>query len=245
MFDKQKSRKGIYILPNALTTINMFCGFCAIIYSLNGRFVEAAYAIVIAIVFDILDGKVARITNTTSQFGIEYDSLADLISFGVAPSIVTYLWALSSFGRIGWMAAFLYTVCGALRLARFNSQTKKAPSSYFTGLPIPAAAGTLASIILFFDKINLMSNNYKTIILISLYFLAFLMVSTVKYSSFKKTSLSTKKIRFDLLVLFVLFFILIAVQPAISLFFIAMLYISSGFLRSLIKKMEKNEQKEI
>ena len=124
---KVRRRRGIYILPNIFTSFNIFCGFYAVISSINGRFSAAAISIIIAIVFDALDGKIARATNTTSKFGVEYDSLADLISFGLAPGLMMYLWALKPMGRIGWLAAFLFMVCGALRLARFNTHvgTKK------------------------------------------------------------------------------------------------------------------------
>ena len=125
-------------------------GFYALVSAIEGRFVHGAVAIIIAGMFDQLDGKIARATNTTSAFGVEYDSLADLMSFGVAPSIMVYLWALKLLGRIGWLAAFLFTVCGALRLARFNTQTSSSGSEYFTGLPIPAAAGLVATTILFY-----------------------------------------------------------------------------------------------
>ena len=117
-YKKERSRRGIYILPNIFTTLNLFCGFYAIIAAIDGKFVAAAVAIIIGVMFDILDGKIARATNTTSKFGIEYDSLADLISFGLAPGLMIYLWALKPLGRIGWLAAFLFMACGALRLAR-------------------------------------------------------------------------------------------------------------------------------
>ena len=235
MFEKK-----IYILPNIFTTMNIFCGFFALISAINGRFEAAASAILIAIVFDILDGKIARLTKTTSNFGVQYDSLADLLSFGVAPSVTIYLWALEPFLKVGWMAGFLFTICGALRLARFNSQIKDTPSNYFIGLPIPAAAGTLAAMMLFFDKFGISTAHYSLVILFALYALSFLMVSTIKYNSFKKTSSVKEKTRFDYLMFFILIFICIVIEPAISLFILAVAYISLGFFNlfrfSVLKK---------
>ena len=143
--------KSIYILPNLFTTASLFCGFYSIISSINGDFLAAAVAIVIAGVFDGLDGAVARATHTTSKFGVEYDSLADLVSFGVAPGVLAYLWALNPFGRLGWVAGFLYVACGALRLARFNVYVPVKDQSYFQGLPIPAAASMIATTVFLFN----------------------------------------------------------------------------------------------
>ena len=183
---KERSRLGIYILPNIFTSLNLFCGFYAVIASIDGKFVASAIAIIIGVVFDIMDGKIARATNTTSKFGIEYDSLSDLISFGLAPGIMIYLWALKPLGRIGWLAAFLFMACGALRLARFNSQVGVVSSDHFVGLPIPAGAGMLATTILFCHRFNTVGQINPIFILVLLYILSFLMVSTVKYNSFKK-----------------------------------------------------------
>ncbi|MGZ3570120.1 MAG: CDP-diacylglycerol--serine O-phosphatidyltransferase, partial [Thermodesulfobacteriota bacterium] len=131
-------RRGIYILPNLFTTGNLFCGFWAIVSVFHEKFEYAAYAILLATVFDALDGKVARLSGAMSKFGVQYDSLADLISFGVAPALLAFAWALRPYGRFGWLAAFLFVVCGALRLARFNVQSSSGEVKYFKGLPIPA-----------------------------------------------------------------------------------------------------------
>ena len=139
--------RGIYLLPSILTTFGMFAGFYSIIASINGNFTLAAISIMIAMMWDTLDGRVARLTNTQSAFGAQYDSLADLVSFGVAPALLVYEWSLSDMGRVGWLAAFIFLACAALRLARFNTQVGVSDKRYFQGLPSPAAAGVIASMI--------------------------------------------------------------------------------------------------
>jgi CDP-diacylglycerol--serine O-phosphatidyltransferase len=222
---KERSRRGIYILPNIFTSLNLFCGFYAVIAAIDGKFSAAAIAIIIGVMFDILDGKIARATNTTSQFGLEYDSLADLLSFGLAPGIMIYLWALKPLGRIGWLAAFLFMACGALRLARFNSQVGTVGSDYFVGLPIPAGASMAATTVLFCHRFNIAGN--PIVILILLYILSFLMVSTIKYNSFKKPELF-RKMNFNVLVAVILILIFIASQPPIALFILGLTYVISG-----------------
>ena len=221
-------RRGIYILPNIFTSLNLFFGFYGIISAIRGKFELAAVLIIIAVVFDILDGKIARATHTTSKFGMEYDSLADLVSFGMAPCLMMYLWALQSLGRMGWLAAFLYTICGASRLARFNTQSGTGSSgNYFTGLPIPGAAGMNATIVLFCHKLGMAGSPYPLLILMVLYLLSFLMVSSVPYHSFKKPELF-RKMNFNALVAAVLFLIFIAAQPSIALFLFGVFYVASG-----------------
>lgn len=144
----RKPKKGVYLLPNALTLCGLFSGFFAIMATINGNYLYAAWAIIIANIFDGLDGWIARLTNTTTRFGIELDSLSDLVAFGVAPAVMMYKWALMPFGRIGWAAAFLFVACGALRLARFNIQTGQPGSKAFKGMPIPGAATVLSSVII-------------------------------------------------------------------------------------------------
>ena len=220
-------RRGIFLLPNLFTSMNLFCGFYAVIAAIDGKFIAAAVAVIIAGVFDNFDGKIARATRTTSKFGVEYDSLADLISFGLAPGLMIYLWALKPLGRIGWLAAFLFMACGALRLARFNTQVSSISSDYFVGLPIPAAAGMNAVTVLIYHKFSLNVQSNPVLILLMLYALSFLMVSTIKYSSFKKPELF-HKMKFDVLVAFMLIFIFIAAQPSIALFFLGVAYVGSG-----------------
>ena len=226
-FDKKKVRRGIYVLPNIFTSLNIFCGFFAVIASIDGNFVAAAVAILVAGVFDLLDGKIARATNTTSQFGIEYDSLADLISFGLAPGLMIYLWALKPLGRIGWLAGFLFMACGALRLARFNTQAGSSSGNYFTGLPIPAAASTAATVVLFSNRVGFQGAEYPVMLLIVLYVLSFLMVSTIKYFSFKNLE-PFKRINFNVLVATILVLIFIAAQPSLALLLFWIVFILSG-----------------
>ena len=171
---REYKKKGVYLIPNFFTTGNVFSGFYAIIAAFNQDFLLAAIAILVATVFDALDGLIARLTRTTSRFGVEYDSLADLVSFGVAPGLLIYSWALSSYGRIGWVAAFLYVVCGTLRLARFNVQVSTVESKKFIGLPIPAAACMIATLVMLDHYILGMGQNIRPmVILVMTYGLAF------------------------------------------------------------------------
>jgi len=241
-FEKDRLRRGIYILPNIFTSLNIFCGFYAMIASIDGHFVPAATAIILASIFDMLDGKIARATNTTSKFGIEYDSLADLVSFGIAPALMMYLWVLRPLGRIGWPAAFLFMICGALRLARFNTQVGVTSSDHFTGLPIPAGAGMNAVTVLFFHRF-FGGNAHPILILIMLYALSFLMVSTVKYESFKKTELF-RKMNFNVLVATILILIFIAAQHEIALFAIGCFYVISGPFHSMRRHKEPEKEAE-
>ena len=243
---KKSARKargrGIFILPNVFTTLNLFFGFYAIVSAIRGAFEPAAIYIIIAVVCDILDGKIARATRTTSKFGMEYDSLADLVSFGLAPCLMMYLWALQPLGRIGWLAAFLFTVCGALRLARFNTQSGTTAGDHFLGLPIPAAAGMNATIVLIYYKAGPGNDPSAVLMLCVLYLLSFLMVSTVRYKSFKKPELFNR-MNFNALVAVVLVLIFIAAQPSIALFLIGIAYVSSGPIAA-IRQMKTKPQKD-
>ena len=229
----ESMRKGIYILPNLFTTGSLFAGFYGMIAGVNSDFRTAAICILISAVFDGLDGKVARATGTTSKFGVEYDSLADLVAFGVAPGLIMYFWALRPFGRLGWLAAFLFVVCGALRLARFNVQVDTVESKRFVGLPIPAAASMVSATVLFYHHMGWPNSYKKLAILILIYLLAFLMVSNVKYYSFKDPEL-IKKQPFGFLVLAVLLLIVIAAEPATMMFVLFVCYILSGPITFLV-----------
>ena len=237
-------RRGIYILPNLFTTGNLFCGFWAIISVFQERFFYAAIAILLAAVFDVLDGKVARLSGATSKFGIQYDSLADLVSFGIAPALLAFSWALREYGKFGWLAAFLFVVCGALRLARFNVQTSSGEVKYFKGLPIPAAASMIALTILLYLRLIETGWVKDIVILVMIYVLAFLMVSTIRYLSFKELNLAKRK-PFSIFIFVVLTMIVIVMEPTIVLFGFVLFYIFSGPANMLIAWQKKKALKKM
>jgi CDP-diacylglycerol--serine O-phosphatidyltransferase len=222
-----KMRRGIYILPNLFTTGNLFCGFWAIISVFQEKFFYAAVAILLACVFDILDGKVARLSGATSKFGVQYDSLADLVSFGIAPAMLAFSWALRPYGKFGWLAAFVFVACGALRLARFNVQSSSGEVKFFKGLPIPAAASMVALTILLYLRLIETGWVKDIIILVMIWVLAFLMVSNIRYFSFKELDLSKRK-PFNLFILVILTMIVIVMEPVIVLSGFILFYVFSG-----------------
>jgi CDP-diacylglycerol--serine O-phosphatidyltransferase len=222
----------IYILPNLLTTVNMFFGFYAIIQSIQGDYLMAAYAIVAAAVFDLLDGRVARWTKSTSEFGAEYDSLCDLVSFGLAPGVLLFLWSLQPFGRIGWLASFFYVACGALRLARFNVQKAVLNKGYFQGLPIPMAAGIVASSVLAFTDLEY-EPSHSMLLLGITFLLGFVMVSSFPYRSFKDLDLR-QRLPFHYLVLGVAVIAIIAIRPEVMLFVTFMIYALLGAIFGIL-----------
>jgi CDP-diacylglycerol---serine O-phosphatidyltransferase len=227
-------RQAIYLIPNLFTTGNLFCGLYAIIASFNGNHLYASIAILVALIFDVLDGQSARLTKTTSQFGIEYDSLADLVSFGLAPAVLIYAWALHAHGVIGLAVVFAFVGCGALRLARYNVQTITGDNRYFTGLPIPGAAGVLASLILFDHHIFRLGQTVKPLlVLIISFLLSFLMVSTIKYAKFKGMRFHEGE-GFVYLVWGVLGIMLIAAMPPVALFTLFAGYAVSGVVMWLL-----------
>ena len=228
-----KMRRGIYILPNLFTTGNLFCGFWAIISVFQEKFFYAAVAILLACAFDILDGKVARLSGATSKFGVQYDSLADLVSFGIAPALLAFSWALRPYGKFGWLAAFLFVVCGALRLARFNVQSSSGEVKYFKGLPIPAAASMIALTILLYLRLIETDWVKDIVILVMIYVLAFLMVSNVRYLSFKELNLAKRK-PFSIFIFIILSMIVIIMEPTIVLFVSVIFYVFSGPINMLM-----------
>lgn len=225
-------KKGVYILPNSLTLCGMFFGFYSILASFKGSYVIAAWTIIIAAVFDGLDGWVARLTNSTTKFGIELDSLSDLVAFGAAPAVMVYSWSLTDYGRIGWAVSFLFVACGALRLARYNVQMGSAERKYFTGLPIPAAAGVLASTVIFyFNQIG--GNAEKNLLILVLTFtLAVLMISTLRFHGLKEIDFKRRK-PFWALVIIVMIIVVIVAHPPIALFAFAMLYLGGGVVENI------------
>lgn len=242
--DRRKFR-GTFLIPNLITTGCLFAGFFAIVASINGRFESAALAILVALVLDGLDGRLARLTQTTSGFGVQYDSLSDLVSFGVAPALLVYLWALQDFGRFGWVAAFLFVACGALRLARFNVQTGSIDPRYFNGLPIPAAATFVATGVLFALNLQDWTHLRYVFVLVTIYGLSFLMVSNLKFFSFKKPDLF-KRYPFQTLVTVVLIFVVVATEPYVMGFFLTAAYVCSGVFSTYLyyKKQPAPEKTE-
>ena len=229
-----KLRRGIYLLPNLLTTGALFSGFYSIVAAMNQQFESAAIAIFVAIVLDGMDGRIARLTNTQSAFGMQYDSLSDMISFGLAPSLVMYQWALFGMGKLGWLAAFVYTVCASLRLARFNTQATSIDRRFFQGLPSPGAAAVLGSLVWFGSSYDLIDG--KTIEFVCFLVTAIvglLMVSNIRYHSFKEFDLKNR-IPFVAFLIIVPVFVLVAIEPASILFLLAAIYVVSGPIFTLI-----------
>lgn len=229
------------ILPNLITILGLLFGLYSIVLSINGKFVFAAVALIVAALFDALDGKVARLVKGTSEFGVQLDSLCDLVSFGVAPAFLVYLWVLAPFGRVGTMAVFLFVACGALRLARFNVQTGTISSTFFVGLPIPAAAAYIASVVLFVNDMGLdIDKRYLGMfLLISIYSLGILMVSTVPFYSFKKNNYMREK-PFNALVIIVALVAVIGFNFEKLFFITIFLYIVISLLVALFKIRKKN-----
>lgn len=240
---EKQPKKGVYLLPNTLTLCGMFCGFYAIMSAINGNFLHAAWAIILANIFDGLDGWIARLTNTTTRFGVELDSLSDLVAFGVAPSVMMYKWALMPFGRLGWAAAFLFIACGALRLARFNVQTGSSGSKAFKGMPIPGAASILSSVVIFYyvhwDGIP----DKNVIYLVLTIFLALLMVSTLRYHGIKEVDFKEKK-PFWMLIVFVMILFVMLIHPSTAIFVFAMVYLFWGIIENIILLVKKRNEKQ-
>ena len=261
-FKKRNIGNAIFVLPSLLTTGNLFCGFYSIIASLQGQFDKAAWVFVLAGLFDVLDGRVARLTRSATEFGTQYDSLCDLISFGLAPSILAFQIGFNQFGRVGWLVCFVYVACGALRLARFNVQSATDKTNGdFTGLPIPMAAGIMlswvvvglffkneinldeypafSSIVLFFEH-----QSWSLIVLAAAMFLsALMMVSNFQFRS-HKTLISSKEKPFRLLVIFVLLGAIAMLNPEIAALIIFWGYVVWAFLDYILglKKLAKEEE---
>lgn len=237
MNDKKPKKLGIYLLPNLLTTIGLLFGFYAIVLAISSQYQESAIAIFLAMVFDGLDGRVARLTNTQSDFGAEYDSMSDMLSFGVAPAILIYHWSLTDLGNLGWLMAFVYVASAALRLARFNTQIGIEDKNYFQGLPSPAAAALNAGLVWFAYSYQINEQLYY-LAWVSLVSSALLMVSNIRYHSFKSLNFKNKSsFRIILLVLFVI--VLISLKPALVLFSVIVIYSLSGILLTIWQLRQK------
>lgn len=238
---RRRMRRGVYLLPSILTLGNLFCGFYALMAVYNGNYEVAALAILLALVLDGLDGAVARVTGATSDIGLELDSLADLVSFGVAPGLLAYIFALKPFGWIGGLAAFAFAACGAFRLARFNVQTRSLDKRYFVGLPIPAAAAVVATFVLLMKEPSavvvlgwevLPARATAAGVLLGMYSLGFLMVSKIRYRSAKGLEMRRRKPA-TILTTLLLVLLVVASYPNLFLFLSSFMYALSGIIRLL------------
>lgn len=250
--DEKKRHKGVYLLPNALTTGAMFAGFFSIISGINGHYSAAVIAVIVAGFLDGLDGRVARLTNTQSEFGVQYDSLSDLISFGLAPSLLAFNWSLASMselgplaGKLGWLAAFLFAACAALRLARFNTQVAVADKGYFQGLASPAAAGTLVATIWFFVAQGVPGDNefVRWLIWFETIALGLLMFSRVRYFSGKKWPMGDR-VPLYMLFLLVLIFVLLAIDPPTVLMIIGLVYVITGLVMTIVRRQQHRSRRD-
>jgi CDP-diacylglycerol--serine O-phosphatidyltransferase len=240
-------KRGVYILPNSLTLAGMFFGFYAITTAIKGDFPRASWLILVAMVFDGIDGWVARMTNTTSRFGLELDSLSDLVAFGVAPAVLLYTWALEPFGRLGFATAFLFAACGALRLARYNVQMTKEEKLSFTGMPIPAAATIVAAMVIFYHTLKTEPPVKSPYVLGFAWLLSGLMVSTLRFHGMKELKLAEKKPFWFLVAVVVMLYIL-AVHPPVAVFSFAMAYLLLGIIENIylqLKKLKQKRQKSV
>jgi CDP-diacylglycerol--serine O-phosphatidyltransferase len=234
---RRRFRRGVYVIPSLFTLANLFCGYACVIYSMRGEYATAAPFIGFALVLDMLDGRIARMTGTSSQFGLQFDSLADIVSFGVAPAILSFAWGLSSLGRLGWAAAFLFVTAAALRLARFNIQGTSGDKRYFVGMPSPAAAVVPAATVYFFPG-GLIDQRGALAALAVVIVPALLMVSTVRYRSFKTLDLQTRR-PFRVLLLFATLLALVVTHPQLVLLALAYVYLASGLIGLLWTRLRR------
>jgi len=240
---KPKRRRGIYLLPNLFTTAALFSGFYAVLAAMNGQFEPAALAIFVAMILDGLDGRVARMTNTQTAFGAEYDSLSDMVAFGLAPALVMYVWALKGLGKFGWLAAFIYTAAAALRLARFNTQVGIADKRYFQGLPSPAAAAIMAACVWGAVEYGVDRTGVAWVVGILTAVVGLLMVSNFRYHSFKELDIRGK-VPFFVLVIIMLAFAIILWEPPFILFLVFIGYAVSGPVLTLIYLRQRREERK-
>ena len=235
---EQRTRRGIYLLPNMITTAGLFAGFYAIVAAMNGRFEPAAVAIFVAMIMDGIDGRVARLTKTQSEFGIQYDSLCDLVCFGLAPSLVMYEWSLQTmvsvgWAKLGWLAAFIYTAAAALRLARFNAQVDTAEKAYFRGLPSPSAAGVMAGLVWAATDTGFQGNELVYLAFVITIAMGLLMVSNIRYFSFKEINFK-HRVSFVALLLVVLAYVFASIDSPKVLFSGFLIYTISGIVFTLV-----------
>lgn len=238
-FAPPERNRGIYLLPNAFTTAALFCGFYAIVMAMNGQFSNAAVAIFAAMVLDAVDGRVARLTNTTSEFGAQYDSLSDMVSFGAAPALIMYEWALRGMGKLGWLAAFVYCAGAALRLARFNTNITVVDKRFFQGLPSPAAAALVAGFIWLMDDLRIAGKDFNWLSWTITLYAGLTMVTNAPFYSFKDVNFR-KSVPFIAVFLIVLIFVAVSSDPPKVLFGLFVIYGLSGYAVFIWRWMQGN-----
>ncbi|MEX0375231.1 CDP-diacylglycerol--serine O-phosphatidyltransferase [Spiribacter pallidus] len=248
--EPRRKRRGIYLLPNLITTLALFFGFYAVVAAQSGTYELAAIAIFVAMVMDGLDGRVARLTHTQSDFGVQFDSIADMVSFGIAPALVVYLWALADLAslgavweKLGWLGAFIYTACAGLRLARFNTQAGMADKRYFQGLPSPAAAATLAGLVWAGDRLDFGGWPAGIPALVITLLAGVLMVSNVRYDSFKEIDFRYR-VPFVVMVLGVMAVALMSLHPPSVLFALALTYMGSGPVLTVLRRRRRRKRRK-
>ena len=238
----KRLRRGAYLLPSMFTMGNMFCGYCCIVYAIRGEFETAAPFIGFAMVLDMLDGRVARLTGSTSDFGIEFDSLADVISFGMAPALLSFMWGLQPLGRIGWAASFLFVAAAAVRLARFNIQSGSQDKRYFVGMPSPAAAAVPAATV-FAYPVGFQEPAHAIGVIAMVVVPAMLMVTTIRFRSFKTFDLQSRR-SYPVLILFALGLAVLAAQPDLLLVVLAYGYLASAFVGMALTRLRRRTPEE-
>jgi CDP-diacylglycerol---serine O-phosphatidyltransferase len=238
----RRPRRGVSVLPSLFTLANLFCGYACVVYAMRGEFETAAPLIGIAVVLDMLDGRIARMTGTASEFGVQFDSMADIVSFGMAPAILAFGWGLSSLGRLGWTAAFLFVAAAALRLARFNVQTGSIDKRYFIGMPSPAAAGIVAATVYAYPA-GFSELHFAAPLVLLVVVPAALMVSTIRFRSFKSLDTSTRH-PFRLLILFALFIAALVTRPQEVLVLVSYTYLVSPLIGALLARLRRQPDAE-
>ncbi len=235
----RRPRRGVSVLPSLFTLANLFCGYACVVYTMRGEYATAAPLIGIAVVLDMLDGRIARMTGTASEFGVQFDSMADIVSFGMAPAILAFGWGLSSLGRLGWTAAFLFVTAAALRLARFNVQAGSTDKRYFVGMPSPAAAGIVAATVYAYPT-GFTETHLAAPLVLLVVVPAALMVSTVRFRSFKSLDTNSRH-PIRLLIFFALFIAALVTRPEEVLVVVAYTYLASPLIGALVSRVRRRE----
>ena len=233
----RRPRRGVQVLPSLFTLANMFCGYACVVYAMRGEYATAAPLSGIAVVLDMLDGRIARMTGTTSEFGVQFDSMADVISFGMAPAILAFAWGLSALGRLGWAAAFLFVTAAALRLARFNVQAGSTDKRYFIGMPSPAAAGVVAATVFAYPE-GFSEIQFAAPLVLLVVVPAGLMVSTIRYRAFKSFDTQSRH-PFRLLILFAVFITALVTRPQEVLVLLAYGYLVSPLIGAVLARLRR------